>query len=326
MIKLMSMRAVALGAVACAAGPFLLTGGGCSSSSSNSSPGTTAMSTDSGSTTTTRSDGGTSTSTTCSAVDDILTIAFSPMYSASIPGDSGVVFQVPAIVAGVEQSSVTWSASNTSVALSADPSTGGILVTMLGSGTASTVTITAKAGGSCAQSTLNITSATLDDYNTGKSRYNDGVAMTMGMGAPPDGGYRYACTDCHAAHGSDSGAGAGFNDVAHTPEQTGGYTDEQLLAIVQTGTVPGYDNEGGTARADAGYFDPSIVPYRAWHQFHQWGLTTAEQKGIVVYLRSLTPTAQNGTSNFGGFGGGGPPPDGGYHFPDGGPNGPGPGG
>jgi hypothetical protein len=36
---------------------------------------------------------------------------------------------------------------------------------------------------------------------------------------------------------------------------------------------------------------------------HQWSdITPDQQKGIVVYLRSLPPAAQKGAVNFGGFG------------------------
>ncbi len=201
--------------------------------------------------------------------------------------------------------------------------TGGVLITMNSTGSGGPVTITATAGGSCGQATLNITASTVGAWDAGSARYNDGVEVPAGGigaavgGAPPDGGYRYACTNCHAPKGLDAGAGSGFNDIAHTPEQTGGFSDQQLLDIIQNGTVPGYDDAGVPA-GDAGYFDPSIVPYRFWHRFHRWNLQGDEVQGIVTYLRSLTPTAQAGTSNFGGFGGGGPPPDGGYHFPDGG--------
>jgi len=50
--------------------------------------------------------------------------------------------------------------------------------------------------------------------------------------------------------------------------------------------------------------------YATWQSFHRWAdITTDVQPGIVVYLRSLTPIPQDGTSNFGGGGHGG----GGHH-------------
>jgi hypothetical protein len=312
--------ALAVGTLAVAAGSLAVTLGGCSSSTNGNTSTGDSGTTKGDSSTTPKGDGGTtptgeggSTGTTCSGQDDILTIAFAPMYSAVIPGNNTHTFSVPAIVSGVSGTDVTWSASSNAVVLASDPSTGGVLITMSDTGTGGTVIITAKAGGSCGTSTLNITSALITDWAAGNSRYNDASVpfngLMFGNTAAPDGGYRYACTSCHAEHGADAGAGVvGFNDVAHTPEQTGGFSDQQLLAIIQHGDVPGY-SDAGVAAADAGYFDPTIVPYREWHHFHQWGLTTEEQTGIVVYLRSLTPTAQNGSSNFGGFTMG----DGGFH-------------
>jgi hypothetical protein len=38
-----------------------------------------------------------------------------------------------------------------------------------------------------------------------------------------------------------------------------------------------------------------------WHGFHRWtDITSDELPGVICYLRSLTPEAQTGTSNFGG--------------------------
>jgi hypothetical protein len=216
--------------------------------------------------------------------------------------------------------------------LQSDPSTGGVLITMNPDGiaagsTTTQVTIYAFAGGSCGEATLNITTTTNGAWDAGSARYNDGVPLPTGMDQgmvfnPPDGGLRIACANCHTpqAPTADGGTPRGLgsiNDVAHTPEQTGGFSDQQLLDIVQNGIVPGWSTDAATA-ADAGYFDPSIVDYRVWNRFHRWNLTSAEVTGIVTYLRSLTPESQGGTANFGGFGGGRPPPDGGYQFPDGG--------
>jgi hypothetical protein len=255
------------------------------------------------------------------------------MYSAVVPGSSAHTFQVPAIVAGVSPSAVMWKASSNDVTLQGDPSTGGVLITMNPEGvaagsTTTQVTIYAFAGGSCGQATLNITTTTNGAWDAGAARYNDGVPIPTGMDQgmvfnPPDGGLRIACANCHTpqAATADGGTPRGLgsiNDVAHTPEQTGGFSDQQLLDIVQNGTVPGWSPDGSAPAADAGYFDPTIVDYRVWNRFHRWNLTSAETTGIVTYLRALTPESQGGTANFGGFGGGHPPPDGGYHFPDGG--------
>jgi hypothetical protein len=143
------------------------------------------------------------------------------------------------------------------------------------------VTVTAATKTACGTATLNITVGSDSDWSTGESRYYDKVVV--------DAGSRAACADCHAPNGD---AGAQYDDIAHTPEQAGGFSDQQLLDIIQNGQIP-----------DGGYFDPNIVPYKTWQTFHAWNLTTAEQTGIVIYLRSLVPTPQMGTANFGGSGG-----------------------
>ena len=105
----------------------------------------------------------------------------------------------------------------------------------------------------------------------------------MGTGSGP------ACTNCHGETATNSA----FTDVSHTPEQTGGFSDQDLLNIILHGDFP-----------DGGYFDPSIVAYKAWHAFHQWDDISADggqQLGIITYLRSLTPEPQKGEANFNAF-------------------------
>jgi hypothetical protein len=93
--------------------------------------------------------------------------------------------------------------------------------------------------------------------------------------------------------------------VQHTPEQTGGFSDADLMGIFQMGVVP-----------TGGYFDTKIVSYAQWQQFHKWDVGDSA-KGLVVYLRSLTPAMQTGVPNFGGrFDGG--VRDGGFPIRDGG--------
>ncbi len=340
----MKVYAAAVGSVAVAMCALGLAMGGCSSSSasntgSSSGASTSASTGSSGASTGTNMSSGAPGGACAAANANALTIAFAPMYSAVIPGSTAQTFAVPAIVSGVSSGSITWSAScgsapcgcatgsctaSDAVELAADESTGGILITMNPSysgwgaaGSITAVTMMANAGGVlCGSSTLNVTVSTEANWQAGSARYNDMIALASMMGAPPptpDGGFRYACTDCHTPKvpGVDAGFSP-FNDVAHTPEQTGGFSDSDLLDIVQEGVVPGY-SDAGAAGANAGYFDPSILPYEAWHRIHHWNLEGAEVAGIVTYLRSLTPAAQDGTSNFGGYGGG-PPPDGGYHF------------
>jgi hypothetical protein len=218
------------------------------------------------------------------------------MYSAY---DGTHTFQVPAVVDGIAVGAATWAASDPSmVSLTPDPTTGGVMITTEKAGT---VTITARAGTLCGSSTLKITATTPADYDVGNARYNDGVVLRFGRGdGGADGGVdasaakQAACTNCH---GPTATNGA-FKDVAHTPEQTGGFSDEELIAIFTTGVVP-----------DGGYFDPAIIPYSAWQRLHNWSMTPEEAQGVVAYLRGITPAPQAGTGNFGGRDGGRPPRD-----------------
>jgi hypothetical protein len=142
-----------------------------------------------------------------------------------------------------------------------------------------------------------------------------------------------ACTNCHGPTATNGP----YRDVSHTPEQTGGFSDQELIGIFTGGMIP-----------DGGYFDPSVIisgcdggtdtitvpeeqqaiqvaamattsrmrpvyplgctqeAYETWHAFHQWtDIDTTEQPGVICYLRALQPEPQNGTSAAANFGGGG---------------------
>jgi hypothetical protein len=289
-----------------------------------------------------------------------LNIVFSPMYSAYIPGSTMHSFQIPAVLD--DGSMATWSVSDSTKATLAPQSIDvgggdmipGTMITVTGTGM---VQVIATNSSGCGVSTLNITSATEDDWQTGSQRYNNGTALHLGGGGDgggfmrPDGGFPeggfmrpeggmggfnfgdggcspldrgydagggLACTNCHGATGMTL-----FTDVQHTPEQTGGFSDEDLINIIVNGEIP-----------DGGYFDPTVIlpscdgsadctaqAYQTWHSIHRWcDISTDEYTGIVTYLRSLTPAPQTGTSNFGGGGhhrdGGRPPmPDSGGGTP-----------
>jgi hypothetical protein len=222
-------------------------------------------------------------------VGDDLTLLFNPMYSAY---DGVHDFQLPAIVQGVQD--VDWSARPAdAVDLAPDSETGGVMITMRQAGE---VQIIARAGNLSGSATLYITDATPEDWELGEQRYNNEIPFPMfdipdgGFMPTADGGMpnvdieipdNLSCRNCH-------GAGAEALDVEHTPQQTGGYSDDQLKSIFTMGMKP----EGSTFHTP---FPPSI-----YEQFHTWDATDAEKKGIVVYLRSLTPKTQ-GTLDFSGL-------------------------
>jgi hypothetical protein len=229
-----------------------------------------------------------------------LSILFNPMYSAY---DGMHMFQLPAVVNGIDPTAVqvTWSASDPSmVALEPDSTTGGVMITMQKAGN---VSIVATTGSLCGVAPLSITAATTADWMAGSDRYNNGVVLNRipRPGMSTDGGVDAKCTDCHG----DTASAGPFKTVQHTPEQTGGFSDDDLMNIFQMGVVP-----------KGGYFDTTIVSYARWQSFHKWDVGDSA-KGLVVYLRSLTPAAQTGVPNFGGRYDGGVR-DGGFGMRDGG--------
>ena len=279
-----------------AATSLALVTSGCSSSSSDP-PATT---------TTTGSGGGSGSDaagTVTSCAKNSIKLEFDPMYSAY---DGVHKFQIPVITRSIDGADLTWSASDPSMVDFA-PETltpyHGVMVTTRKAGT---VSIIASAGTICGSALLTITAATPDDWEIGNARYNSGevVSAVRGQIRVADGGDA-KCTNCHG----DTAMGP-YKTVSHSPVQTGGFSDDELVNIFQHGNVP----EGGV-------FDTEIVSYNQWHQFHQWGLSDDEAKGMIIYLRSLTPVIQNGGSNFGmrgGFEGGFPMPEGGFQIPEGG--------
>jgi len=236
--------------------------------------------------------GSTSGSGACQSQD--LPLYFTPMYSAYDGGTH--TFQVPAIANGVSGAAVTWSASDpTMVAFENDSATGGVIITTMKAGT---VTIQAKAGNRCGTSLLTITSATPADWDVGNQRYNSGFPLPDIMapgGGPPmlpaDGsnplevpGKPPACTNCHG----ETATSSVFRTVSHTPQQTGGFSDDELIAVFMTGVIP-----------PGGYYDSTILPQTIWKFFHKWtDITDAQKKGVLIYLRALTPKPQGGKIDF----------------------------
>ena len=213
-----------------------------------------------------------------------LDVLFSPAYSAH---DGEHEFKIPLSVTGVKN--VKWSASDPDM-VDLEPQSNGIV--MVTTRKAGTVTITAKNGSLAGSTELTITEATAEEWEAGNARYNNGIVLKRGERRDGGGGgwdaapnperQQAACTNCHAK---------GKEDVEHTPMQTGGYSDEELVDIFTKGKKPA----GAEQR---------IMPLERWQKIHQWTMDELAVKGLVVYLRSLEPKSQ-GPIDFGGRGGGG---------------------
>ncbi len=285
------LTALFMGGTAAAAGLAA-----CSSSSSNSLGGPDSSTT------------GTDSPSGSCTMSSTLQIHYAPMYSAFVTDSTMQQFQVPAIVTkgSGPSETATWSASPAdAVTFVTDPTSGGTIMTLKTAGP--TVTITAQVGSECTTAQLTVTSAVEADWAVGNARYNNGVPLVAGcidqnllpvladagimvhLPPIPDSGCPDAgpaCTQCHGANPT----GGFFQGVEHTPEQTAGFSDQDLVGIFANGTVPA-----------GGAYNPNIIPYNFWQAFHTWSdiATPEQQKGMVVYLRSLAPAVEEGGLNFG---------------------------
>lgn len=112
---------------------------------------------------------------------------------------------------------VKWSVSDPNVASIEVQSDGSAMITVNGAGT---VDIIAKAGSITGKAPLVVTESKDNDGGGGKS------------GAFKD--KQLSCTNCHGENASATKEG----DVEHTPTQTAGYSDEELITIFTKGKKP----------------------------------------------------------------------------------------
>jgi hypothetical protein len=194
------------------------------------------------------------------------------MYSAH---DGVHAFRVPMLTPNAF--GVKWSVSNPDTAHidayeDSDSAQGSeAMVTAKAAGTA---TLTATAGGVSATSVLTVTEATPQLWEVGRRRYVEGVRIRDDVPDPAA-----ACTNCH---GTDK------TDIEHTPAQIGGFSDQEVITIFTEGRKPpGVKNR--------------VIDVELWSPVHRWMMDDQEKKGVVVYLRSLSPQS-NGTADFGGEG------------------------
>ena len=207
-----------------------------------------------------------------------LNIAFSPMYS----GYDGVhTYQIPATINNTD-GPVTWSASDKSM-VDLTPDANGIDV-MITTKKAGKVTIQAVAGDAMGKSTLTIEAFTPDQWTAGMNRYTTGDIVTLQQAFHGQGSKNAMCAGCHSSQPNSPA-------IEHTPEQTGGYTDDQITNIFMNGVLPTQD------QSNSRFVSPMF-----FMTFHTWTLNSPDEMlGLVAYLRSLAPKSQ-GQIDFGGGG------------------------
>jgi hypothetical protein len=217
-----------------------------------------------------------------------LNIAFSPMYS----GYDGVhQYQIPATINNTN-GPVTWTASDKSmVDLTPDPNGIDVMITTKKAGK---VTIQAVAGDAIGKSLLTIEQFTPDQWTAGMNRYTTGDIVTLQQAFHHMGSKNAMCAGCHSDQPNSPA-------IEHTPEQTGGYTDDQITNIFMNGVLPTQDQSNSL-----------FVSPMFFMSFHTWTLNSPDEMlGLVAYLRSLAPKSQGSLD----FGGGGRPDGGGMHGP-----------
>ena len=221
---------------------------------------------------------------------EALTIIFPTMYSAH---DGVHTFQVPARVDGTIISLSDWRAiPANSVTFDPDPDVeGGVLISV--ESATPQITIAARSGPIGGTAALFVTSGTPEQWEAGKARYNNGVDFELpgiedvdfGMlldpnWMPPAPPGDLACNNCHST-------GAKYFEFQHTPTQAARFSDEQLKNIMTMGKKP----DGVGFRIIPEMLFNTTGP-ELYAQFHKWEATDDEIKGVIIYLRSLTPTGQ----------------------------------
>lgn len=237
------------------------------------------------------------------AVDwEALQLVYPTMYSAF---DGVHLFQVPVYADDVGIALEAWQAiPSDAVSFSEwrsdDGTQIGVLVTI--ERYEPTITIAASAGTSGGTAELKVTQTTPEAWEVGQKRYLEGAPFDLesfransqldpedyevdfetgevritnpdaaAFGNPTD----LRCDTCHT-EGADS------FQVQHTPTQAARFSDEDLIRIFTEGRKP----EGVGFRVLPLDFQP------LYGYFHTWDTTEAEVRGMVAYLRSLTPKGQ----------------------------------
>jgi hypothetical protein len=241
-----------------------------------------------------------------------LRVIFSPMFSAY---DGVHEYKLPvtidqaAIDANgidpVNPDSVKWTVDPKMASTEPYPELpGGLLLTTKDSGmtTVSVSAMTQSGKKVKGTSVLQITKASDAEWQMGAARYDNMVAINFGMlgmqGAAAGAGGGTAAmggvpnfaalipkdASCGNCHNNTSGL-----TVEHTPQQTAGYSDDDLIKIFTTGAKP----------MGVGFNSPllKMVPAQfampLYTMLHTWDIAPEVQRGIVFKLRSITPKAQS---------------------------------
>jgi hypothetical protein len=221
---------------------------------------------------------------------EALTIIFPTMYSAY---DGVHTFQVPAHVDGMTVELSDWQAiPSDAVTFDPDPDVeGGVLITVQAA--VEQITIAASAGPVGGTAALFTTAGTPEQWAAGEARYANGVDFELPSFedidismfldpnyTPPMPPGDLACNNCHTT-------GAKYFEFQHSPTQAARFSDDDLTLILTMGKKP----EGVGFRILPAMLG-SKTNEEVYAEFHKWEATEDEVRGLIIYLRSLTPTGQ----------------------------------
>jgi hypothetical protein len=214
-----------------------------------------------------------------------LKLVYSPLYSAF---DGKHTFQVPVHVDGATVEMSGWKAIPAdAVTFDPDPDGGGVLVTIVKN--VAEITLAASNGTVGGTTVLHVTSGTPEQWQAGQMRYNNGVEFTLMVDfsqildpnwMPPPPPPNLACNNCHST-------GAKYFEIQHTPTQEARFSDDELSTIFTKGMKP-----PGIGFRLLPKMIGNTTDVDLYAQFHKWDATADEIKGLIIYLRSLTPKGQ----------------------------------
>ncbi len=212
-------------------------------------------------------------------------------YPVSYSGFDGVhTFKVPMSSLCGPEPLANWHAEPASaVTFDDDPdNANGVMVTIIAA--VPEITIAVVDGTKGGKAPLHVTIGTPAQWELGNTRYHTGSDWTLNitapMAPPPD-------TKCTVCHGSNSSAT--FN-VQHTPTQAARISDEGIKQIMTTGTKPA-DVPFRVLPPTFMFGTTTLTNAELYKMFHLWKATDDQIKGMILYLRSLTPTGQGCVTN-----------------------------
>lgn len=213
------------------------------------------------------------------------------IYPTSYSGFDGVhTFKLPMRVKCTNVPLSAWHASPASaVTFDADPDNAdGVMVTIVEA--VPEIKIGVVNSGLGGQAPIHVTIGTPAEWELGNFRYNNGADWSLNIAMPEAPPPNTKCTVCHTDNSS-----TGFN-IQHTPTQLARASDQALVQIMTTGTKPA-DVPFRVLPATITFGFETFTNAQLYKEFHLWDGDAEHLKGMVLYLRSLTPKGQGCVMN-----------------------------